>query len=61
MSGKPAFVRKREAANVIKAAQQQGATKVEISWGSAKAVVHLSKSDEADNASLDKNEWDGAV
>ena len=41
MSGKPAIVRKREAVNVIKAARQQGATKVEICWGSAKAVVHL--------------------
>ena len=41
MSGKPALVRKREAVNVIKAAKQQGATRVEICWGNAKAVVHL--------------------
>ena len=41
MSGKPALVRKRDAVNVIKAAKQQGATRVEICWGNAKAVVHL--------------------
>ena len=37
----PSLVRKREAVNVIKAAKQQGATKVEFCWGNAKAVVHL--------------------
>jgi hypothetical protein len=46
MSGKPALVRKREAVNVIKAAKQQGAKRVEFSWGNAKAVVHLGEDDQ---------------
>jgi len=56
MSGRPALVRKREAVNVIKAAKQQGASRVEICWGNAKAVVHLREDDQKPVVE-DANEW----
>jgi hypothetical protein len=56
MSGKPAFIRKREAQSLIKAAKQQGARRVEFRWDNAFAIIHLADSNDTPIAA-DANEW----
>jgi hypothetical protein len=56
MSGKPASVGKREVDAIIKAARQQGATRVELRWDNASAIIHLADSNDAPIAA-DANEW----
>ena len=46
MSGRPALVRERDTKAVIRAAKKEGATKVEIRWGNASAVIHLGEQDQ---------------
>jgi hypothetical protein len=39
-------VRERDTKAVIRAAKKEGATKVEIRWGNASAVIHLGEQDQ---------------
>jgi hypothetical protein len=54
MSGRPALIRQRDSKQIINAAKNAGAKRVEFRIGNVPVIVHLTESDETPAAKDEK-------